>query len=212
MITNDHHHQLAKPSSFIINQFEVGVKIEFHQTIRPILKPIWENYHIFFSLFCIFILRAIFFYASIYNIQYIYPSLYSLWSKSTQMLVSLSLSESIDRQDTQAKIRDMPWQTSARLLCSNWGLTCGWPSINQMSYLTLLTIGGRRPGTLFSDEKKSRISCFCRVFLLLNFMNISNCCVSSKFPVLNLRWGFFHKLDKTFSPFTNFTKVFINWY
>ena len=80
-------------------------------------------------------------------IQYINPSLYSLWSKSTQMLVSLSLGESIDRQDTQAKIRDMPWQTSARLLCSNWGLTCGWPSINQMSYLTLLTIGGRRPGT-----------------------------------------------------------------
>ena len=72
--------------------------------------------------------------------------MHSLWSKSTQMLVSLSLSESIDRQDTQAKIRDMPWQTSARLLCSNWGLTCGWASINQMSYLTLLTIGGRGPG------------------------------------------------------------------
>ena len=34
-------------------------------------------------------------------------------------------------------------------------------------------------------------------FLLLNFMNISNCCVSSKFPVLNLRWA----------SSTNFTKL-----
>ena len=150
---------------------------------------------------------------------------HSLWSKSTQMLVSLSLSESIDRQDTQAKIRDMPWQTSARLLCSNWGLTCGRPSINQMSYLTLLTIGGRRPGIKTILEISTPavlahivfrwknpnilfLSCFSsfefhEYLKLLRFQQVS--CPESEV-------GFFHKLYKTFSPFTNFTKVFINRY
>ena len=50
---------------------------------------------------------------------------------------------------------------------------------------------------------------YCVFLLLLNSMNISNCCVSSKFPVLNLRPQ--NLPQQLFSNFTNFTKVFINW-
>ena len=53
-------------------------------------------------------------------------------------------------------------------------------------------------------------------FLLLNSMNISNCCVSSKFPVLNLRWGIFPQLSNLLQNldiciFNAIVFVFLSW-
>ena len=53
-------------------------------------------------------------------------------------------------------------------------------------------------------------------FLPLNSMNISNCCVSSKFPVLNLRWGIFPQLSNLLQTldicdFNTIIFVFLSW-